>query len=416
VLEISTLQTLDTTQTEIRYEVFQWPSPLWNRDNVARLRAKQGISAPKVLHVWDTAGTRHTQCVKGLDDLRQDAVMQQLFRLLNDVFVDCAQSRHAHLHLRTFEVVPLSPCAGIVEWVANTVTLGEMLTGNTAPAQGAHHRYRPQDWTHQLCRKRMQEAREAFSAGESGALESALAEVYGHFKPVMHLEFLERFPSPSNWHMARQQYSRSVAVSSIVGYIVGIGDRHPNNILFDHTTGELVHIDFGITFEAGRALRVPELVPFRLTRDMVDGLGCLGTCGLFRWCSETAMEVLRGSSALVTAVTEVFVHDPVYFWSLTPRNVRQNDPATATEPPSGANVLGDAPVVAWAIAGGGGGGSATDGNEMARRALLAVKAKLHGAHESDTALGVPAHVGWVLHEATDISNLARMYFGWSPWL
>jgi len=41
VLEISTLQTLDTTQTEIRYEVFQWPSPLWNRDNVARLRIRR---------------------------------------------------------------------------------------------------------------------------------------------------------------------------------------------------------------------------------------------------------------------------------------------------------------------------------------------------------------------------------------
>ena len=24
--------------TEIRYEMFQWPAPLWNRDNVARLR------------------------------------------------------------------------------------------------------------------------------------------------------------------------------------------------------------------------------------------------------------------------------------------------------------------------------------------------------------------------------------------
>jgi len=369
--------------------------------------AKQGVSAPKVLKVRDTAGKEHPQIVKGMDDLRQDAVMQQLFRLLNDVFAENALSRQANLRLRTFQVVPLSPCAGIVEWVTETLTVGEMLTGNTVPAEGSHHRYRSHDWSHHACRKHMQEAREAFNAGNAGILESALLEVYDHFKPVMHLAFLERYPSPTDWHRARQHYARSAAVSSIVGYIVGIGDRHPNNILFDYKTGELVHIDFGITFEAGRALRVPELVPFRLTRDMVDGLGCLGTCGLFRHCCETAMEVLRGSAALVVAVAEVFVHDPVYFWSLSPRKARQHDAAPSADQGAG-NAL-EALSVARALAG-------SDGNEMARRALLAVKGKLHGTHESTAALGVPAHVGWVIHEAVDVANLARMYFGWSPWL
>ena len=37
----------------------------------------------------------------------------------------------------------------------------------------------------------------------------------------------------------------SVAVTSIVGYILGIGDRHLLNILLDQTTAEVVHIDFG---------------------------------------------------------------------------------------------------------------------------------------------------------------------------
>ena len=36
-------------------------------------------------------------------------------------------------------------------------------------------------------------------------------------------------------------------------------------------TGELIHIDFGIAFEAGRLLKVAEQVPFRLTRDIVAG-------------------------------------------------------------------------------------------------------------------------------------------------
>lgn len=49
----------------------------------------------------------------------------------------------------------------------------------------------------------------------------------------------------------------------MVGYMLGIGDRHFKNILIDNKTGELVHIDFGIAFEMGKILPYPELIPFR---------------------------------------------------------------------------------------------------------------------------------------------------------
>merc|ERR1719331_2914168 len=282
--------------------------------------AKQGLSAPRILTLIDSTGIEHKQIVKGHDDLRQDAVMQQLFRLLNDVFAESPRAREADLRLRTFQVVPLSPCAGVMEFVQQSATLSEILT----PDDGAHRRYRPQDWTHNECRGHMKQALDLVNtlapAEQAGIMEKAFGECYGKFKPVMHLTLLERFPSPRDWHRARQLYARSASVSSIVGYIVGLGDRHPNNILLDQTTGELVHIDFGITFDAGKALRVPERVPFRLTRDMVDGLGCLGTCGLFRRGCETTMEVLRDSAALVTAIVEVFVYDPIYTWSVNKKD------------------------------------------------------------------------------------------------
>lgn len=54
------------------------------------------------------------------------------------------------------------------------------------------------------------------------------------------------------WHAARMRYTRSVAVSSMVGHILGIGDRHTSNILVDTHSGEVVQIDFGIVFEQGK--------------------------------------------------------------------------------------------------------------------------------------------------------------------
>ena len=38
----------------------------------------------------------------------------------------------------------------------------------------------------------------------------------------------------------------------------------------------------GIAFEQGHILPTPETVPFRLTRDVVDGMGVMGVEGVFR--------------------------------------------------------------------------------------------------------------------------------------
>lgn len=38
---------------------------------------------------------------------------------------------------------------------------------------------------------------------------------------------------------------------SMVGYIIGLGDRHLDNVLIDMTTGEVVHIDYNVCFEKG---------------------------------------------------------------------------------------------------------------------------------------------------------------------
>ena len=58
----------------------------------------------------------------------------------------------------------------------------------------------------------------------------------------------------------------------MVGYILGLGDRHVENILLDKETAELIHIDLGIAFEFGKILPTPETVPFRLTQVRIDEL------------------------------------------------------------------------------------------------------------------------------------------------
>lgn len=51
------------------------------------------------------------------------------------------------------------------------------------------------------------------------------------------------------WIERRTCYTRSLATMSMVGYILGLGDRHPSNIMIQRKTGRIVHIDFGDCFE-----------------------------------------------------------------------------------------------------------------------------------------------------------------------
>jgi FKBP12-rapamycin complex-associated protein len=51
------------------------------------------------------------------------------------------------------------------------------------------------------------------------------------------------------WLDRRTKFTRSTATASMVGYVLGLGDRHPSNVMIQKKTGMVVHIDFGDCFE-----------------------------------------------------------------------------------------------------------------------------------------------------------------------
>jgi FKBP12-rapamycin complex-associated protein len=63
------------------------------------------------------------------------------------------------------------------------------------------------------------------------------------------------------WVERRANYTTSLAVMSMVGYILGLGDRHPSNLMIDRVSGRVVHIDFGDCFDVAMQRSVfPETV------------------------------------------------------------------------------------------------------------------------------------------------------------
>ena len=100
--------------------------------------------------------------------------------------------------------------------------------------------------------------------------------------PVFHKWFIEHFNTMTDMLSARRTYASSLAVMSIIGNIIGLGDRHCENIQICQKTGEVVHIDLNMIFERGNKLKVPEIVPFRMTREIVDGCGMVKLEGTFK--------------------------------------------------------------------------------------------------------------------------------------
>lgn len=392
-----------------------------------------GLSAPFLVKCIGSDGLEHSQIVKGRDDLRGDAVMEQMFGIMNSLLERDSEASKRNLYIRTYRIIPLSPFTGIMQCVSNAVNFMELLVDKKqqqSRGKGAksytktslHDRYRPNDLKHGDIWFRARQEYDAYALSMHKRL-NYLKVVWRKFQPVFRYFFVEQWPDAADWFSHQMNYSRSMAVMSMVGFILGLGDRHLSNIMVDQKTAEVVHIDFGIAFERGKLLSQPEHMPFRLTRDLVDGCGVAGVEGVFRRCCEITLSVMRRHKDVLLTVVEVLLHDPMFNWALTPEKVLREQQRRNT-------------------GGGGGGGNGKESDEIesspagdsesdveiateklgeedvsreARRALNRILEKLDGL-EGTERLSVEAHVTRLVDEAQAFHVIAPVFPGWAPWL
>ena len=313
--------------------------------------------------------------------------MEQVFEQVSNLLHTQRATRQRNLGIRTYKVLPLTATSGIIEFVQNTIPLHDYL-------MPAHQQHFPKDLKPSLCRKHIADAQ----PNTVDYRIKTFRQVTDQFHPVLRYFFMERFENPDDWFEKRLAYTRSTATISILGHILGLGDRHGSNILLDEKTGEVVHIDLGIAFEQGRVLPVPEVVPFRLTRDLVDGMGITRTEGVFRRCCEFTLDALRKESDSIMTILDVLRYDPLYSWSLSPLRLKKMQ-ESQTGAPGVENAVG--------LEEGGPAGRSKEEPGEADRALTVVAKKL------SKSLSVTAMVNELIQIATDEKNLALLFAGWA---
>ncbi|ETP04237.1 hypothetical protein F441_18933, partial [Phytophthora nicotianae CJ01A1] len=369
---------------------------------------------PKRIEVLGTDGLLYPFLCKREKngDLRKDARMMEFNSMINRLLQKDREGRKRKLRLRTYAVVCLNEESGLMEWVRHTRAMRQLI-GQIHKTERGY--IQPVRLTHEI-KEQYLSMQKKYANNPTAMARFYCREILSMpvFTPRFHQWFYNNFADPTAWFEARLMFSRSAAVWSMVGHIVGLGDRHGENILIDCTNGECVHVDFDCLFDKGLKLTKPEIVPFRLTPNIIDAFGITGYEGVFRRVSEVAMQLLRENKATLRSVLESFIHDPLVEWGRRGKATQSsaNSGKTAAEL------------------------SSERSKQETRLVLRTIDDRLRGIYnlgdairplvstshrnilpENETLpLSVQGQVDKLIHEATSNENLAQMYIGWMPFL
>jgi FKBP12-rapamycin complex-associated protein len=239
---------------------------------------------PRKLLVYGSDGLEYTYLLKGHEDIRQDERVMQLFGLVNTLLAQNDSTSRHNLSIQRYAIIPLSPNSGLLGWVPQCDTLHALIRDY----RNAHRI--PLDLERRLMLQIVPDGTDSayerlMLIQKVEAFEHALNTTGGmDMNRILWL----RSANSEMWLFRRNNCTRSLAVMSMVGYVLGLGDRHPNNLMLDRLSGKIMHIDFGDCFEVAMTRdRYSEKVPFRLTRMLVNAMEAGGIEGNFKgaWVS-----------------------------------------------------------------------------------------------------------------------------------
>ncbi len=262
---------------------------------------------PRKITLAGSDGKTYAFLLKGREDPQQDERAMQVVDLMNSLLAQIPTAASegggsmSRLHMFRFKVIPLSALTGLFGWAPHSDTLFYLIKNYREKRETNIHteqrslNHSTPDYDLLPLLGKIEEFKRALNTTKGDDLARIL--------------WLMSANSES-WMSRRMTFTRSVAVSSIAGYIIGLGDRHPSNIMMDRVTGQVFHIDFGDCFEvACHRDRYPETVPFRLTRMLANAMGASRTEGLYKAACKQTMEAFRANRDSLTAMLESWVLD-----------------------------------------------------------------------------------------------------------
>jgi len=242
-----------------------------------RIELKVKISTQNVcLGERDGSGLHRKRMLlyKHDDDLRQEAFAIQFIGTCDSIL----KASGLDMKLLTFQCIPVGAKRGFVEWVPGSVPLSEIcpsFAGSllTTEQRSSSDVSNPSMFTKAGLSKYESLRRLGGQQNESLRRLGGKADPNGPFANNPIQEYLRSVAYDADEpYLIRRDvmdtYVKSCAGYSVIAYILGVGDRHLDNLLL-HQSGAFFHCDYSFILGSDPKM----YLPVRVTDDMVYGMG-----------------------------------------------------------------------------------------------------------------------------------------------
>ncbi|XP_072974683.1 uncharacterized protein [Typha angustifolia] len=277
---------------------------------------RHGSSFRRLTLIGSDGSQRHFIVQTSLTpNARSDERMLQLFRVLNKMFDKHKESRRRHLTIHTPIIIPVWSQVRMVEDDLMYSTFLEVYEINCA----RHNREADTPIT-----SFKEQLNQAISGQVSAeAVVELRLQAYNEItKNVVNDNIFSQYmyktlPSGNQLWTFKKQFAIQLALSCFMSYMMQIGGRSPNKILFAKNTGKIFQTDFHPAYDQNGMIEFNEPVPFRLTRNMQAFFSHFGVEGLIvsAMCAAAQSVVLPKQSQHIWHHLAMFFRDELLSWS-----------------------------------------------------------------------------------------------------
>ena len=277
-----------------------------NPDYIVRMDPKVGTmaskEAPRKIVFWcrsskDPSATKQRPFLiknEPFGDVRKESRTIELVHFVNELLRKSNWTAGRDLKMKTYSIVPLCSRIGLLEWVEHTATIKKVVEDM---------------WAMQSIPQRMSDI--SVDQTFDKRLKPEVFKQFSKTKPVLQEHFWDSSTNSDEWYDSVINYVKSTAIWSAFGYFIGLGDRHCDNILLHKITGKALHIDFDCIFNKGKWLPKPEIVEFRLTKNVEAPFGPFKSYGMFKFYFRLVLKVLYKQHTDLMEALDSFLYDPL---------------------------------------------------------------------------------------------------------
>ncbi|CAH9105798.1 unnamed protein product [Cuscuta europaea] len=209
---------------------------------------------------------------------RSDERILQLFRVMNRMFDKHKESRKRHICIHTPIIIPVWSQVRMVEDDVMYSTFLEVYENHCARND------READQPVTFFKEQLNQAISGQMPAD--AVVELRLQAYSEITKTLVTDSIfsqymyKTLLSGNHMWTFKKQFAIQLALSSFMTFMLQIGGRVPNKILFAKNTGKIFHSDFHPAYDSNGMIEYNEPVPFRLTRNLQSFFSHFGVEGL----------------------------------------------------------------------------------------------------------------------------------------